>query len=248
MSTLKQEIHALHESELYLHFFGDALGPERTKRECDYIETLSDLSGGKVLDLACGHGRHSIELTKRGYQLEGIDINTGFLEIARQEAKAQQLHIPFIEGDLLKHAYPPAFDLAILLFNTLGFFNSEDAQQVFHQIDRALKPGGKAIIDTKNRDHLIQEIQPYAVHEVGNDLMIDRLRFDPITGTTTNNRTYIKAGIRYDTPFTMYAYNYADLKRFASKTNLTITQVLGGWKGEPFDSASRRIMLVLEKR
>ena len=77
--------------------------------------------------------------------------------------------------------------------------------------------------------------------------MIDRLSFNPKYGTTTNNRIYIKDGKRYDTPFTMYSYNYTDLKYFIERASLKIQKVLGGWKDEEFDSDSRRIILILEK-
>lgn len=248
MSTPKKEIEEVHRSDLYLYFYESALSEERTVGECNYIESICELKGKeKILDLACGHGRHSIEFAKREYRVEGIDLNQDFIQLAKNTSQKSGLKARFVEGDILESEYGENFDLVIFLFNSLGFFNEPNAAIIFNRINQCLKKGGKAFIDTKNRDHIIKEIKPYEVIEKGNDLMIDRLSFNPKKGTTTNDRTYIKDGKRYEAPFTMYSYNYSDLERLLKRTALTIKQVLGGWKEEQFDSNSRRIILVLEK-
>jgi len=248
MSTQKIEIANLHNSELYLYFYGASLGEERTVRECNYIEKYCSIKGEeRILDLACGHGRHSILFAERNHRVSGIDISKSFLQIAKTRSKEKQLEIEFIEGDILGVEYKAEFDIVLLLFNTLGFFDRQDAAKIFEKISQSLIKGGKAFIDCKNRDHIIKEIKPYEVYEKGEDLMIDRLSFNPKHGTTTNKRIYLKDGKRYDAPFTMYSYNYTDLEYFAERADLKIIKILGGWKEEAFDSESRRIILIVEK-
>lgn len=249
MSTSKRAINNVHRSELYLYFYEDSLRPEKTERECNYIEEHCQLSGqGKILDLACGHGRHSIEFCKRNYEVEGIDINEDFINLAKGTSQERGLDVQFFRRDILDIEYKDKFDVALFLFNSLGFFDREDARRIFKKISESLMKGGRAFIDCKNRDHILKEIKPYEVYEKGEDLMIDRLSFNPVKGTTTNNRTYIKNGKRYESPFTMYSYNYSDVERFLEGTELKIKKVLGGWKNEQFDSDSRRITLILEKK
>lgn len=248
MSTLQQEINQVHERDLYFHFYGEAIAPAKTKYECDFISQYCAFSGHeRILDLACGHGRHSIEFAQRGFGVHGVDINEAFIHQARNEAAQKGLSIRFELDDLLRLEAQSSFDAVLLLFNSLGFFNREDSQRIFNIISAALTPGGRAFIDCKNRDHICKEIKPYSVTEKGNDLMIDRLSFDPITGTTTNNRIYIKDSQRYEAPFTMYSYNYHDLACFAAAAGLKIIKTFGGWKGQPLDGDSRRIIIVLEK-
>ena len=249
MSTPKREINNVHSSELYLYFYEDSLRPAKTKRECDYIEQHCQLNGKeKILDLACGHGRHSIEFCKRNYKVEGIDINKDFINLAKDTSEEMGLDAQFFEADILDMEYKDNFDTVLFLFNSLGFFNRKDSTKIFKKINQSLVKGGRAFIDCKNRDHLIKEIKAYEVYEKGEDLMIDRLSFNPIQGTTTNNRTYIKSGKRYESPFTMYSYNYSDIERFLEGTALKVLKVLGGWKNEQFDSDSKRIILILEKK
>lgn len=249
MSTSKKAINDLHTSELYLHFYGDFLTEERTSHECDYLMQHCRLkSGDNILDLACGHGRHANMLARRNLEVVGIDMNHQFLNIARAEADTEKLSSEFIEGDILNIAYTGQFDAVLLLYNTLGFFNEADCRELFRKIGAALKPGGTAFIDTRNRDNELKYLIPYQLTEKGEDLMIDRLSFDPVSGTTTNRRTYIKDGIRYDTPFTMYSYHFQDLKRMLEHSGLEMEKVLGGWKGERFDANAKRIVLILKRK
>ncbi|MEN0047221.1 MAG: class I SAM-dependent methyltransferase [Bacteroidota bacterium] len=248
MSTSKKEINNVHRSELYLYFYKDSLKSEKTKQQCNYIEEHCKLNGKeKILDLACGHGRHSIEFCKRNYRVKGIDINEEFINLAKKKSQEKGLDVQFSRVDILKTKYKNKFGVILFLFNSLGFFDGKDAKKIFKKINEGLVKGGKAFIDCKNRDHIIKEIKPYEVYEKGEDLMIDRLIFNPIKGTTTNNRIYIKDGKRYESPFTMYSYNYSDIERFLVGTELKIKKVLGGWKNEQFSSDSRRIILILEK-
>ena len=123
MSTPKKEIEEVHRSELYLYFYESALSEDKTCRECDYIERHCELERNeKILDLACGHGRHSIEFAKRKYKVKGIDINKDFIAIATATSQEKGLASQFIEGNILEMEYKEDFDTVLFLFNSLGFF------------------------------------------------------------------------------------------------------------------------------
>ncbi len=248
MSTSIKELDKLFESELYRYFHDDFLDIERTKQEWIFIQKCCALKpNDKILDLACGHGRHANFLTTLGYPTTGIDLNHPFIEQAKIDAQEKGLNTQFIEQDILEIDYQAAFDTILFLFNSLGFFDRKDAKLLLTKISRALKIGGKAFIDTKNRDHLIKELQSCNITEKGEDLMIDRLSFDPIHGTTTNNRIYIKDGKRFDAPFTMTAYSYTDFLQLLNDTGLKIIQTWGSWRGDIFNQDSKRIIFLLEK-
>ncbi len=72
MKTNVNEINELHRSELYLYFYEDFIQEERTERECNFITDKCGLTAGdKILDLACGHGRHSIS-TQHGLKISEV--------------------------------------------------------------------------------------------------------------------------------------------------------------------------------
>ncbi|MEM8528964.1 MAG: class I SAM-dependent methyltransferase, partial [Bacteroidota bacterium] len=220
-----------------------------TKKECEFIEKNAQLQpSAKLLDLACGHGRHANYFAQKGYPVTGIDFDEDFIRRARATALEAQLTATFKLQNMLDIAYESEFDLIYLLANSLGFLDRDDCKLLFQKMNKALKINGKILIDCKNRDHLFQEIRPCNITEKGENLMIDRLSFDPIAGTTTNNRIYIKDGKRYDTPFTMYAYNYYDLEQFAKAQDLKISRIFGSWNGEYLDANSRRMLLFMDKK
>src|ERR1051326_4605830 len=66
------------------------LTPERTEREVEGIIRLLNLpAGSSLLDLCCGHGRHTIALARRGFHMSGLDLSPVFLQQAREEADQQ---------------------------------------------------------------------------------------------------------------------------------------------------------------
>jgi 2-polyprenyl-3-methyl-5-hydroxy-6-metoxy-1,4-benzoquinol methylase len=77
-------------------------------------------AGATVLDLACGPGRHSLELARRGYQVTGVDRTTEYLEEARARAKLEDLAIEFVREDMRRFVRPDTYDGALSMFISLG--------------------------------------------------------------------------------------------------------------------------------
>lgn len=247
MKTNIDQVNDLHNIDLYLYFYQDFIVEERTKRECQFItREFGLLPGSHILDLACGHGRHSIYFASDQYSVTGIDINRRFIEHAQKTAKEQALTVDFKVDNILNLDDTNEYDGIMLLFDGFGFLDRRDGISLLQKLKLALKKEGKIILDIKNRDSILRELKGAQVTEKGKDLMIDRLSFDPKTGTTTNNRIYFKDGIRNDTPFTMQMYNYTELEQLLVDSGLTITKSYGDWAGNDFSEDSRRIIAVIE--
>src|SRR5690348_2401912 len=96
------------EQPWYKTFFGedylriyDFLTPERTVREVEGIVGLLRLpEGSSILDLCCGHGRHAVELAKRGYRVTGQDLSEVFLQHARAAVEAEGVDVQWVESDM----------------------------------------------------------------------------------------------------------------------------------------------------
>lgn len=248
MSNSIEALDELFRARLYLYFHEDMLSDKRTQVECDFMcENLGLKNGHSLLDLACGHGRHATALAKREIKVTAWDLNQEFIQLARKASKEQGLEIDYQCRDILTLEYHEEFDAIILLFNTLGFFSRAEALDLMKRMSKALKSGGKLFLDIKNRDHILKELVPFSLVERGEDMMVDRLSFDPKTGTTLNQRTYLKDGKRYEVPFSMTLFNYTDIDRFSKMAGLSITKDFGHWDGRAFDQNSRRIILILEK-
>jgi ubiquinone/menaquinone biosynthesis C-methylase UbiE len=126
---------------------------EGTTGECDFIEKEINYNKNiKILDIGCGTGRHSIELTKRGYNVLGVDLSDAQLKRAKEKASEQNLKIDFQKHDARNLPFSSEFDLAIMLCEG-GFPLMETDEMNFEILKRAarsLKSKGKFIFTTLN--------------------------------------------------------------------------------------------------
>jgi 2-polyprenyl-3-methyl-5-hydroxy-6-metoxy-1,4-benzoquinol methylase len=121
--------------------------------ECDFLEKEIEYNKGtKILDIGCGTGRHSIELSKRGYEIVGIDLSESLLKRAKEKATEQNLQIVFQRHDARNLPFWHQFDLVIMLCE--GAFSLMETDEMNFQIlqnaANALKPKGKLIFTTLN--------------------------------------------------------------------------------------------------
>ena len=121
--------------------------------ECDFIEQeISFNKSVKILDVGCGTGRHSIELSKRGYNITGIDLSDSLLAKAREKAEKQDLKINFLKYNARNLPFKNEYDLVIMLCE--GAFPLMEADEMNYEIlknaTKSLKEGGKVIFTTLN--------------------------------------------------------------------------------------------------
>ena len=124
-----------------------------TAGEVDFIEQeIGCRKTERILDVGCGTGRHAIELTRRGYNVTGVDLSESQLKRAREKAEALGLTIGFHRLDARKLPFENEFDLAIMLCE--GSFPLMETDEMNFEIlkgaTRALKAGGKFIFTTLN--------------------------------------------------------------------------------------------------
>lgn len=124
-----------------------------TLGECDFIENeIESKKQSRILDIGCGTGRHSIELTKRGYNVTGIDLSDSLLKRAKGKASEQNLKIDFQKHDARNLPFSQEFDLALMICE--GAFPLMETDEMNYQIlqnaYKALRNNGKLIFTTLN--------------------------------------------------------------------------------------------------
>ena len=124
-----------------------------TTGECDFIEKeINSNKQSSILDIGCGTGRHSIELSKRGYTVTGIDLSESLLKRAQDKASKHNLQIFFKKYDARELPFLSEFDLAIMLCE--GAFPLMETDEmnfkILRNVSNALKPKGKLIFTTLN--------------------------------------------------------------------------------------------------
>jgi len=196
--------------EDYLYFYETFLTDELSDRQADLLWRLLDLEPGMgVLDLACGHGRIANRLAARGARVTGLDRSRLFLERARRDA---ELDVDYIEGDMRDLPWEERFDAVVIWFTSFGYFDDEGNRRVLTEARKALKPRGRLAIDIHSRDALVKGFLPATVIERDGDLMVDRHRFDVLTGRGESERFVVRAGKVRRTQFSVRAYTYTEIR------------------------------------
>lgn len=231
--------------------FFEALGPEKyldesfaqhTLTEVDFIRDVCGLTAtegppGRVLDMGCGPGRHSLELARQGLHVTGVDFTPSFIEFARSQARAEGLEArtEFVLADARDFVRPRAFDAAVCLCE--GAFallqTDEDNVRVLRHIAASLQPGAPFLLTTLNGYRTIRR----AGQESGTAL-------DPLTMVETWRTPGDGAlkGRHYIVP---------ELLRMHRDAGLTVEHVWGGtaghWGRRPLDWDEIEVMLLSRK-
>jgi len=232
----------------YLHFYEDTLRAERTEHQVDVLASHLGLRPGKrVLDLGCGHGRHALELARRGFDVVGLDRTEGFVELARKDAEAAGLPIDYRVSDLRDLDEEAGFDAVLCLFDVFGLHRDEENHDVLRRVARALRPGGKLCLDVRNRDWMVRALLPVTILQKGQDLMIDRHVFDPISGRLVDYRILVRDGRTREARFSVRLYHFTEIRALLASVGLSVTEGFGTWDGDPIGLTHNRMVIFAEK-
>jgi 2-polyprenyl-3-methyl-5-hydroxy-6-metoxy-1,4-benzoquinol methylase len=101
--------------------------------------------GQRVLDVACGEGRNSVWLARRGCEVLGIDVSPLGLQKARRLAEDSSVQVAFEQVDLRAWDWTPgAFDAVVCIF--IQFAAPSDRGRLFEGFKATLKPGGVLVL------------------------------------------------------------------------------------------------------
>ena len=104
------------------------------------------LAQGRVLDIGCGAGRHSLYLQQKGFEVTGIDNSPGAIKVCRLRGLKKAVVRPLNEVDKFK---PGSFDTILMFGNNFGLFGSfKGAQSILKKLDRLTSPDARIIAGT----------------------------------------------------------------------------------------------------
>lgn len=226
----------------------EEIAPERTAQQVDFaLEALDVGLGDRLLDVACGIGRHSVPFAAAGLRVTGVDISPVYLARAAEQGAPHRA--AFARGDM--RALPvrsSAFDASVNLFTSFGYFESDaEHQQTLNEIGRALKPGGRFLLDTAHHDGLIRRFRERDWTEIKDGLLLEARRWDVRTGRLHAVWTFVRGGSTQAHRVAIRIYTFPEMERMLRTAGLEVADIWGDWEGGPLTMDSWH-MLVLAHR
>jgi SAM-dependent methyltransferase len=239
--------------DLYLKGYAPILTAERTAKEVECIvQALALQPGEHVLDLACGHGRHALELAKRGYgPIAGLDFSPEALAQAQTDATAQNLNVDFIQGDMRQLSFESAFDAVYNYFSAMFYWDDETHLQILQGVAKALKPGGRFLIETINRENILRFPYPRKTWSVGTGEIAWQLQeynVDLEQGYTRTDEILLMAnGETVRRYFQTRMYTLSEMIQLLKEAGLNYQTSYGAAELSPYQANSPRTIVVAVK-
>lgn len=245
-----EELFQVYEFQQYQSYADDL-----TRREIDFVEQALSLTGVEsLLDLACGGGRHALELARRGYPVEGVDAARPVIDYANGLASERNLPARFICGDMRQLHDQGRFDAVLLMNSSLGFFDDETNQRVLDGIARALVPGGKLLLQMLNPYQIANYLQTFRSgwYQLGTGYVLRESRFDPRSAQLHIDYRYVDPQQQLDVAHPgdhIRLYGFPELTRMLLNAGLQPRSVFGDAILPPveFEESSHWQVVVAQK-
>jgi SAM-dependent methyltransferase len=240
-------------NDLYLKSYAHTLTAERTIKEVECIVRALALQPGQhILDLACGHGRHTLELSKRGYgPITGLDFSAEALAQAQSDAKAQNLDVSFIQGDMRQLSFESTFDAIYNYFSAMFYWDDETHLQILRGVTKALKPSGRFLLEMTNRENILRFPHPQKTWSIGTGdvaWQLQEYNVDLEQGYSRTEEILIlsngKTVRRY---FQTRLYTLSDMIHLLKQAGLSYQTSYGTPDLSPYGASSPRTIVVATK-
>jgi SAM-dependent methyltransferase len=238
--------------DFWRDFYPYMFSPERfaaAKEEVSRIVTLTQCSGGSLLDLCCGPGRHAVEFAQCGFRVTGVDRSPFLLDRAREHASKTGASIEWIMEDMRNFVRPAAFDLACNLFTSFGYFKDEqDNLRVLRNIHQSLKETGVLVIEVVGKERLARTWQNTISTELADgSLIVQRPQLRDDFCRVYSNWILMKDGRTRSFSFEHTIYSGRELRDCLLSCGFRQVQLFGDLQGAAYDLEAKRLIAVARK-
>lgn len=228
---------------------------EDTKRQVDFLVERLHLRGDeRILDLACGFGRHALELARRGFSVVGVDITPDYVRYATEQAEKEGLDARFFCQDIRTVHFENEFDLVLNMADgAVGYLeNDEENHKIFEVVARALKPGGKHFMDIMSADYARLHFPCKLWDEGEKCLTLSQFEWDDAASTLIYGQIDILYGQPLPKPCmeegnTIRLYGQEEVRTILAGLGMQVQATWADFSGTPASDKGIQLMVYSEK-
>jgi SAM-dependent methyltransferase len=216
------------------------------------VDRAIGLAGARVgdaLDLGCGPGRHAVPLARRGFRVTAVDLSAFHLARAHERAAAAGVAVELVQADMRVFARPDAFDLALSLFTSFGYFeDARDDLRVLQNVHRSLRPDGVLVMDVVSKERLARVLHPTVSQRTADGaLLVQRHQIVDDRRRVRNEWTLVRDGHARTFKFVLRIYSGQELRALLAAAGFTRIALHGALDGRPYDFEAERLIAVARR-
>lgn len=223
---------------------------DQVRREAGALWNLLELSPtSRVIDIACGHGRHALALAERGAAVVGLDFAVALLNRARQLEEELRVRVAWIRGDMRRLPFRARCADGAILMDAFGFFDNEnDHEAVLREAARVLTTGGRLALKVVNGGLVLDDFHQTEREEQDDVVVsvVNTLSFGPPRLT---QRISVRGGRGHgEYERRQRLYRVEELRAVLEHAGLFVVDVFSNPEGAPFEPATSPAMWVVAQR
>lgn len=218
--------------------------PHRDESDAaEVVDTISavvpSLAGQRVLDLACGPGRHTVILREREAHPVGLDLS---ITLLRQARSRHFPPIPVVRGDMrMLPLRDRSFDLVVNLFTSFGYFDSDDQHAaVLSEVARVLVRDGWFVLDYLNASRVRQTLVEYEDALLGGRRVEVKRRISEDGKYVFKEMKLVGEGRSYQERVRLFEIR--ELERLIASAGFAVREKFGSYQGDSLDDNSPRAL------
>ncbi len=198
-----------------------------------------------ILDLPCGPGRHSLPLARVGHRVVAVDRTPSYVDEVRSKVD-QGMALEVVQADMRHFVRDDAFDLALNLYHSFGYFEDEaEDRRVLANLRRSVRPGGALVMDLMSAELMGKDMAPVRENTLPDGTLVrEESRLEGDGRWMWSKWTIERAGERHERDMSHRLYSADDLGAALRGAGFADVTLYGGFDGRPWGDGAARLVVV----